>query len=291
MSRKFRSLFVLILGLFFARSVQGDTVTLKSGRTLKGVILKETETEIILRLKVTTTTINKNEIRAIERTEVDRLDQTSGERIPSWDRCIQFAAGQDWVTDLQPIPATVIDKGVLKNVPYKSFRSGLYEINIYGDPDHPAGFEIGIGGDLLRKPTAKSNCVKFVSSLLRDTQDKEIVRQLDQSKDKKERTGLTFEITPETDEDAYGDWWVSAYDMALLDKSRASDNELKNITVSASDLRKRKDKGDEESSWRVSDLNQARNPGGPVYVKGYIRKDGTYVQPYTRSAPSSGRRR
>lgn len=31
--------------------------------------------------------------------------------------------------------------------------------------------------------------------------------------------------------------------------------------------------------------------GGSVNVKGYYRKNGTYVRPYTRSSPGSGRRR
>lgn len=31
--------------------------------------------------------------------------------------------------------------------------------------------------------------------------------------------------------------------------------------------------------------------GGTVNVKGYYRKDGTYVRPHTRRSPSSGRRR
>lgn len=29
--------------------------------------------------------------------------------------------------------------------------------------------------------------------------------------------------------------------------------------------------------------------GGSVYVNGYYRRDGTYVHPYTRAAPGSGR--
>lgn len=39
-----------------------------------------------------------------------------------------------------------------------------------------------------------------------------------------------------------------------------------------------------------SDRNYELNTGGSVHVKGYTRKDGTYVRPHTRSAPGSGRR-
>lgn len=35
--------------------------------------------------------------------------------------------------------------------------------------------------------------------------------------------------------------------------------------------------------------NKSSYSGGPVHVKGYYRKNGTYVKPYTRSAPSRRR--
>lgn len=35
-------------------------------------------------------------------------------------------------------------------------------------------------------------------------------------------------------------------------------------------------------------LAKGKSSGGPVHVKGYYRKDGTYVRPHTRSAPGSG---
>jgi hypothetical protein len=59
---------------------------------------------------------------------------------------------QPWITSLRQIPATVVDKGVMRNVPYLSFQSGDYELNVYGDPDNPAGVEIGIHRRLRLRP-------------------------------------------------------------------------------------------------------------------------------------------
>jgi hypothetical protein len=47
-------------------------------------------------------------------------------------------------------------------------------------------------------------------------------------------------------------------------------------------------------TWYADDPERAlpaTNSGGSVQVRGYYRKDGTYVRPHTRSAPSSGRRK
>jgi len=115
------------------------------------------------------------------------------------------AAVQPWASTLQQIPATVIDNGVLRNVPYKSFRARCaYEINNYGDPAVPAGVEIGVRGGLLEDESAKRNCLAFICSLLRDSADREAVHGLSLEKGKTLRNGLTFEVTPPSDADAYG---------------------------------------------------------------------------------------
>jgi hypothetical protein len=111
---------------------------------------------------------------------------------------------------------------------------------------------------------------------------------------------LTFEVTPETAEDAYGGWWVSVYDELALDKSRASRQELDTITERKDDILQAARNvaasqpatyRDTLPTWSPTDLQYARPSSTSagqtdrVYVKGYYRKDGTYVQPHTRSAP------
>jgi hypothetical protein len=92
---------------------------------------------------------------------------------------------------------------------------------------------------------------------------------------------------------------VSVYGEPELDKVRASDKELKAITVSKESVAEKKTAtkplaSDDEQlgQWNGDDLRYARSgksksSGGSVYVRGYTRKDGTYVQPHTRSSPRS----
>jgi hypothetical protein len=133
---------------------------------------------------------------------------------------------------LRQIPATVIDTGVMRHVPYQSYRCGEdYELNVYGDPDDPAGIEIGIYRALLGSDAAKRNCVQFVAGLMRDAADATAVRSVDLAKGSVTRDGLTIEVTPSTAEDAYGGWWVSVYEERKLDAVRATPKELDAITV------------------------------------------------------------
>jgi hypothetical protein len=109
--------------------------------------------------------------------------------------------------------------------------------------------------------------------------------------------------TPLAAPDACGGWWVSVYSEPALALVRGSPAELKDITTGPA-----KDASSAAADWTADDMKQARKPAaddggaqpggapashdhGPVYVRGYVRKDGKYVAPYTRSSPGAGSRR
>lgn len=211
-----------------------------------------------------------------------------------------------WAKNLRQIPSTVIDKGVLRNVPYTSYRAGgEYELNVYGDPDVPACFEIGITGQLLQNPDAKRNCIEVVNAILNDSAAIAFLKSLNPEGDKKVLGGVTYEITPPTAEDAYGGWWVSLYSEALLDKSRASAEEMAKITTSRHDV-KRVDAAPAskkpqnapavdpvlEGRWGSEDLADARKVKGKpeeeqaVYKPAIAKKDGVYIT--TRTLDDTG---
>jgi hypothetical protein len=197
---------------------------------------------------------------------------------------LRAARRQLWAGGLQQIPATVIDKGVLRYVPYQSFRAGDYELNVYGDPDRPAGLEIGLHEGLLRSAPAKAGCVEFMAAVLNVPADRAVLKSLKTTQDTKERAGLTFEVTPETADDAYGGWWVSVYDKAALDQARASPPELARITVP----KEAPQTSDTGPVWTPAQQALSRPGANSVYVQGYVRKNGTYVQGHMRAAPGSG---
>lgn len=296
-----------------------DVVRLKSGGMLEGVVLKETEGSVVVRLKYATVTLDRADVEAIEKKASGPDAPARASRLARWDRAVEVVAARPWAAGLRQIPATVIDKGVLRNVPYMSHKSGDTEFNLYGDPDQPASLEIGVTRDLLRSDSARKECVEVMAALLSDPKDVETLRSLGLAPGKKERDGLTFEITPETAEDAYGGWWVTVYDAKALDAARATDEELKAITVDEDELEKEEEKAKEESRkeleerkkkpepgkaeprpaeprpyigfnpyiWQKRDLQQARpavRKGGArgvrrVYIRGYSRPRGSYVRP------------
>jgi hypothetical protein len=207
-------------------------------------------------------------------------------RLPALDRCVAAMIGSAWASEVRQIPATVIDKGILRNVPYASYRSGDYEMNVYGDPEAPVCVEIGIYGDLLTSEEAKANCREFLKSVLPARDDGELLECLELAAARKVRAGLTFEITPETAEDAYGGWWVSVYDEKALDASRASAAELGAISEKVEEIRARPPasppKAAAVTSWSGTDLarsrrlTQSHSTAPRVFARSFHRHHGTF---------------
>jgi hypothetical protein len=311
-----------VLSACFAVVSSADVVKMTSGSEIECVVIQENADSVVIRRGYGTISIPRSQIESISKSPIltasavaPTTRRTVGQRMPPWNDVLLALVKTKWATNVQQIPATVIDAGVMRHVPYQSYRcGGDYEVNVYGDPDRPASIEIGIYGGLLNKNDAKLNCIELVASVLSDKTDAAIVRGLNQAQDLVSRNGLTFEITPPTSPDAYGGWWVSVYSETELNGARASEDELKQITVakapppaptptpaarttgsaaatprtSSPTPRTAVDSDD----WTASDFRYARATkpttattiagGGTVYVRGYYRKDGTYVRPHTR---------
>jgi hypothetical protein len=303
------------LAILLSANAFADVVTTKSGNSIECVVIQENADSIVIRRGYGTMTYPRTAIASVKKSPVltessigPTTRPTPGQRVPGWSDVLASLVKAKWATNVQQIPATVVDVGVMRHVPYQSYRCGTdYEINIYGDPDHPASIEIGVYRTLLTSAEAKRNCIEFIASILPDKTDAAIVRALNQAKDLVTRDEWTTEITPATAPDAYGGWWVSVYNEKQLDAARATDEEMKQITVARSTPAPATPKPvnntgrsvvvtpiapaaqpqtTDTDAWTPSDMALSRpsstSGGGSVYVRGYFRKDGTYVHSYAR---------
>ena len=223
---KTRSYFLLTFTLFQLRT-PADTLTFSNGRAISGTILQTNGDNLLLLADYAAFRFSRSNLKDIKLDHAPAPQRKAADRLPDYKSLLILLSKQAWARNLEQIPATVIDKGMLRNVPYMSFRCGDdYEINIYGDPDHPAGIEAGVYRKLLTDKAAQANCLRFIADQLSSAGDKDLIQVLNREKDMVVNNGLTFEITPPTDPDAYNGWWVSVYDEASLNKARASDDEL-----------------------------------------------------------------
>ncbi|MBI3878061.1 MAG: hypothetical protein HY300_19225 [Verrucomicrobia bacterium] len=290
----------IIFSAFFltiiVHSACADILVLNGGQVVFGTIRSQGNDGY--QLQRGTTTIKYANGMVFRSYQRPQKRETAISGLPSWGDVVEGIALKPWGGNLKQIPATVVDKGVLRNVPYLSFRCGVdYEVNIYGDPEQPASIEIGCYRSLLKSAEAKENCIAVIAGLMRNEELKKAVISAKRDKDLISVDEWVVEVTPPEGLDSYGGWWVSVYSEKMLDSQRASPAEMANITVNRAQIG---GAANSTSGWSQEDLRFARpastppaitpaiqsspaNSGsGPVYVNGYTRKDGTYVHSYTR---------
>lgn len=211
----------------FLPSGWADVIHLKSGGTLEGVVLKKNEDGMVVLLKYATVTINSFEVESVDKGPA--ADPSKARRIADWQGCFQVLTAKPWAADLRLLPAPVMDGGDLKNVPYVIHASDNYQFVLFGDPDAPARVELGISGASLPLALSRKECVDLVAAFLHEPEDAEALRSLAQTGDKKERSGLVFEIDQEPDSRGRETWWVSVTDPRALDAARVSDRQIASL--------------------------------------------------------------
>jgi len=211
-----------------------DSLILKDGRTVHGLIIRNTFNAVVLQEKSGEITYPKKDIVRIRDESNSRAMYTGVTRrgdLPAWRVIANDLRTHDEIKSLVEIPATAVDSGVFKNVPYMSFRANHdIELDIYGDPEDPAGFEMGIfgaraGDDKLRKVIRG-----FIAGFLSTREEIAALYSLSFKGGLKTAGNVTIEITPKNAPDAYGAWWISLYNVKALNKARVSNTAYLKIT-------------------------------------------------------------
>lgn len=203
-------------------------------------------------------------------------------RFESLETILSASSRWECVRGLTAIPATVIDVGVFKNVPYQSFSNGSVELNGYGDPSNLVALEAGTKSD---DAALKACLVRFIAAQSLFASDRSRIESFDATPRATTEGGLTVETTPASADDAFGAWWISAELTEQVSGAAANEAELAQVSTT-------------QSGWNASPMvtsgptgtysspasrsSYRRSVGGPVFVHGYTKKNGTYVQSHSR---------
>ena len=217
-----------------------DSIVLKDGRTVHGLIIKNSVDSVLMQEEFGEQAYPKSEIvRICDEADIGVLctDIARKGSLPPWRVIANDLRTHDQIRSLVEIPATMIASGVFKNVPYLSFRANDdVELDIYGDPNDPAGIEIGIFGKRRSNVKLQRALRGYLAGFLTTRKEIAALYGIDLREGKKTAGDITFETTPPTAEDAYGAWWISIYNMKKLDAIRLSDAEYAKLTRPAEEV-------------------------------------------------------
>lgn len=262
-----------------------DSVLLKDGSLHRGLIVQNTAKEVFLQGRYSIQVFPKTEIVRI-RNEADiglefTKANTPGD-LPAWRVMVNDLRNNDAVKSLEQIPATAIDNGAYKNIPYLSFRiNELIEMNVYGNPDDPAAVEFGVYGKLANDDKNRRMLRSFLAGFLATRKEVGAIYSLPFTGGKACVGSICFLILLPSAPDAYGGWWISLFNPKKLDAARLNDAEYAKLTrpfdriVDKSGFVKK-------NTWSVSDLTHIfhlKNSDGKPHllVRGFYRgSDGQF---------------
>jgi hypothetical protein len=267
-------------------SSEPDTVVLRDGTEVRGLIVRNSRGDVVIQTPKGEETYQKSEIGRIRDADGEGAYLTIPERkgsLPPWRTIANDLRHNDGVRKFEQIPATVVDNGVFKNVPYLSFRlNGLIEVNIYGDPDDPAGLEVGIYGALSKNQDARRMVREFIASYLNSREEIAALYQLNENKGLRDVGPMTVEYTPPSAPDAEGAWWLSVYNRKEIADARLTDAEYARLTMPVEAVQDKKG-AIRETAWEADDkddsirLHHQDGNGDRLFVRGFYRdKEGNF---------------
>jgi len=260
-----------------------DSLVLKDGRTVRGLIVKNSVDSVLLQEEFGENLYPKKDILRIrDEADINILftDISRKADLPSWRVIANDLRMIDRIRSVVAIPATAIDNGEFRNVPYISFRvNEMVELNIYGDPNDPAGLELGIYGRHSGDDKLRKRLRSYLAGFLTTREEIAALYSLDLKGGSKKAGDITVEITPKSAPDAYGAWWISLYSMKDLDAVRLSDKAYAKLARPPSEV---VGKNGEviASGWTKKDLEQAERLD---HMKG-SKKQGVLLRGFYRDA-------
>jgi hypothetical protein len=258
-----------------------DSLVLTNGKVVSGLIIKNSRDSVLLQQENKEIDYPKNKIvRINDNADTGALytDINRKGKLPSWRVIANDLRTNDAIKSLVEIPATVIDVGDFKNVPYKSFRvNNDVELNIYGDPEDPAGVELGIYGPRSAKKQLRKTLRGYLAGFLTTRKEIAALYSLGLDKGITQVGNITLEITPKDAPDAYGAWWVSLYNRKDLDRVRLNDAEYATLARPVNEVIDKRGRvisgGWSEKDARRSKKINRMDDSTKVLLRGFYRDD------------------
>ena len=212
-----------------------DEVIMKDGKKYQGLIVKNSSKQIILEQQDGEITLLKSDVARIDDIKDDMIAFTGlvpPGQLPPWRMMLQDFKNNDGVTSFYQIPATRINHGYLKNIPYLSYAVNRFsEFDVFGNPDRPVCIAFGAYSPVLSKKKFQRIAREFIAGFLASRADIHTLYHLNLNGDEQRSGKFIFKVTPPLASGSHGAWWLSIYDPARLEKARVSDAKYKKITL------------------------------------------------------------
>lgn len=210
-----------------------------------------------------------------------------------------------WVTEIRQVPVLVTDQGRWQFLPCVSFWAGdFFQVNFFGDSARPSAVEVSLHHPPPNAWEQKRHLLEYMLSLAPGLAADNRFDGLDVKGDQFAIGDLWFEVTGPDNPKTPGRWTVLLLHETSLQASRATYDDLKNISelILTATIDPTKPRSWQHASWTPTELAWIRQtPGNPagvepaaadvagntaftglggerVFVRAYVRERGRYAR-------------
>lgn len=257
-----------------------DQVRMNDGTELRGLILQNTKDMVVIETESGEARLPKEYIRRIDDApngEAVFADIVDNDDLPSWRSIVHDMRTYDGVRSFEQIPPTAIDNGLLRHIPYLSFKvNGRAELNVYGDPDSPVAVEYGVYGAERTTESQRRMFREYIAGHLESKEQIAALYALSPGKRDTRAGRLSFRLILPDDADGYGGTWTVVYRADRLESARLPERQYARLTrpfehVNNPDGSLRPDKAEENRNWLEGLMEHIT--GEEPELRGFYRDD------------------
>lgn len=253
---------------------------MNDGTEIRGLILQNTKDIVVVETKSGEARLPKEYIRRIEDAPNDEAvfaDVVGGGELPPWRSIVHDMRAYDGIRSFEQIPPTAIDNGLLREIPYLSFKvNKRSELNVYGNPDNPVAIEFGTYGAMRATKNQRQMFREYIAGHLEKKEQIAALYSLSPEKREARAGKLSFRLILPDDPDGYGGTWTVVYRPGRIESARLGRREYTAITkpfehVNETDGSLRSDRAEENRNWLDSMMKKMT--GEEPELRGFFRDE------------------
>jgi len=200
------------------RAEASDRVIFKNGQEVEGFIVRRDAETITLR--------RAGEEKTFSRTMIRRIDDTAtagayfastSQKLPPWKAIVNDLRTNEDIHILRMISSGREADGPFAGSPYVAFEiNNSINLRIYGDPQNPAGLEIGLRGAKAGSHAERIALRSFFAGFLTQRSQIAALYALEMNGGEKSAANLHLAFGTQSEDLARPRWWLAAWDPSAM---------------------------------------------------------------------------
>lgn len=203
------------MGAISSHAAGPDQVILKNGRELQGLIIRRDAESVTLQREDGSETIDLRLIRRIDDTRTtSAYFAAASQPLPPWEAIVNDLRANEEIRRLRLVSSEREIHGNAAGWTYRRFEmNDSMELRVYGNPENPAGIEIGLRGSAASDRRERQKVRSFLAGFLTERRQIAALYLVDMNGGERTAGNLRFRFATQGDDGDRPDWSLQVWNV------------------------------------------------------------------------------